>query len=147
MAGGVEEQHRDLDRRDPIHERVMRLAHDRPAAAAQAADEVHAPQRVGGVQRRGQQRAGQLTQLARARGRRQRHRVDVAGDVEAGVVGPVRVAEAEPRPRHAAAEARHVLQAALDVAAQRRDRRCRAVDEDGPADVERCPRAVEVEEG
>ena len=139
MAGRVEQQHRHLDRGDAVDERVVGLAHDRPAAAAQPADEVHPPQRVAGVERRREQRARQLAQLARARGRRQRQRVHVARDVEAGVVDPMRVAEAEPRARDAPAEARHVLQAPLDVAAQRRQRGRAALDEDRPADVQRRP--------
>ena len=147
MAGRVEEQHRHLDRRDPVDERVMGLAHDGPAAAAQAADQVHAPQRMGGVQRRRQQRPRQLAQLARPRGRRQRQGVHVARDVEAGVVGPVLVAQADARPRDAPAKARHVVQASLDVAAQRRQRGRTALDEDRPAHVQRRLGAVEVEEG
>ena len=147
MAGRVEEQHRHLDRGDPVDERVMGLADDGPSAAAQPADEVHPPQRMAGVQRRRQQRPRQLAQLARARGRRQRHGVHVARDVEAGVVGPVLVAQAEARARDAPAEARHVLQAPLDVAAQRRQRGRAALDEDRPAHVQRGLGAVEVEEG
>ena len=147
MPGRVEEQHRHLDRGDPVDQRVVGLAHHRPAAAAQAADEVHAPQRMGLVQRRGEQRPRKLAQLARPGGPGQRHGVDVMGDVEAGVVGPVRVAQAEARTRDAPAEARHVLQAPLDVAAQRRQRGGRALDEDRPAHVQRRLGAVEVEEG
>jgi hypothetical protein len=75
---------------------------------------------VRGVQRRRQQGSGQLAQRARARGWGQRHGLHVARDVEPGVIDPLQVAEPEPRVRQAPAEARHVLQASPDVAAQRR---------------------------
>ena len=147
MAGGVEQQHRHLDRGDAVDQRVVRLPDHRPAVGAQPADEVDAPQRVARVEWLREQRPGEIAQLARAGRRRKRHRVDVAGDVEARVVGPVRVAEAEPRAHDAPAEARHVLEAFLDVAAQRRQRRRAARDPDRPPDVQRRLRAVEIEEG
>ena len=147
MAGGVEQQHRHLDRGDAVDQRVVRLPDHRPAVGAQPADQVDVPQRVARVEWLREQRPGEIAQLARAGRRRERHRVDVAGDVEARVVGPVRVAEAEPRAHDAPAEARHVLEASLDVAAQRRQRRRAARDPDRPSDVQRRLRAVEIEEG
>jgi hypothetical protein len=60
MAGGVEEQHGDLDGGDAVDQRVMRLANDGPAPAAQAAHEVDPPQRVACIERLGEQRPGQL---------------------------------------------------------------------------------------
>jgi SAM-dependent methyltransferase len=147
VARGVEQERRDLDRGDAVDQRVVGLPDHRPAVAAQTADEIDAPQRVGRVQRLREQRPGEVAKLAHARRRSQRDRVHVAGDVEARVVGPVRVAEAEARAHDAPAKARHVLQPPLDVAAQRRQRRRAAGDADRPSDVQRCLRAVEIEEG
>ena len=142
-ARGVEQQHRDLDGGDAVDERVVGLPDDGPAVR-QAAYEVDAPQRVVVIERVGEQLARELAQLAGAAGRRHRHRVDVAGDVEGAVVGPVRVAE--QRARHAPAEARHALQAGLEVAAQRGERRRASVDADRPADVQLGLLGLEVEE-
>jgi hypothetical protein len=141
------EQHRHFDGGDPVDQGVVRLADDRPAPAAQARYQVQPPQWVRGIQRARQQRAGELAQRARATRRGQRDCVDVAGDVEARIVGPVRIAEAEPWAQHPAAEARHVLEAPLDMPAQGRQRRRAPLDADGPADVERSRGAVEVQEG
>ena len=85
----VEQQQRDLDRRDPVDQRVVGLADDRPAAAGETVDARHAPQRALHVERPAEQPTRQRAQLAGAAGRGERHAVHVARDVEAGVVDPL----------------------------------------------------------
>ncbi len=74
-------------------------------------------------------------------------RVDMAGDVEAWIVGPTRVAEAEGRRDDPPAEAGDQVQTAVQVAAQGGERGRRAAEADGPADVHGGSRGVEREEG
>ena len=62
--------------------------------------------------------AGQFAQLGHRAGPRKRRAADVPADVEAGIVGPDRVVEAERGAGHALAEARHQTEPALDVGDQ-----------------------------
>ena len=126
---------------------MVGLADQREAAVLQARDERHPPERAQRVQRVGEQDAGQVAQVRRARGRREAQRVDVARDVESRVVGPVRVAEPERGLHDAAAEAREPVEAGIDVAPQRRQARRRPGEPQRPPDVQRCAVGLEIEEG
>ena len=70
----------------------------------------------------------------------------VAGDVEPGIVGPVRVAESERGLDDAAPEPRERVQSSVDVAPQRREARRRPREAHRPADVQRRPVGLEIEE-
>jgi hypothetical protein len=126
---------------------VVRLADDGETPAGQPADQIDAPQGTAVVERLGEQRPGELAQLGGPGRRRERQRVDMIGDVEGRVVHPVRVAEAERRVGDRAAEARNGLEPGVDVAAQRGERRRRAVDAHRPADVQRGLGRLQVQEG
>ena len=96
---GVGEQGRgELHAADPVGHRVMNAAAEADATVLEARHERELPQRPGAVERLGEQRVDQVVEAA------QRHRLvglgvgdDVAGDVEARVVHPERVAQ--PRGR------------------------------------------------
>jgi hypothetical protein len=84
MPRRVEEQHRHLDGRDAVDQRVVRLPDHRPASLAQPAHDIDPPQRMARLERLREQRPGEVPQLARAGGRRERHRVHVVGDSDGG---------------------------------------------------------------
>ena len=143
---GVEQQRRDLDRGDAVDERVVHLADERPAAARQAVDDAHPPQRSRGIQRRREQHARRGTQLALPAGRRERERADVVRDVERRVVLPAARARRERRRDEAAAQLRHAVQARGEVPAQPAERGRGPVEADRPPDVQRRAVRVEIEE-
>jgi hypothetical protein len=116
------------------------------AAGGEPVDERHPPQGAGAVERMREQPPGDRAQLGGAARVGRPQGVDVVGDVEERVVGPLRVADPERRPDDAAPEARDPVEPRLDVAAQRRQRGRTAVEPHGPADVERRRGAVQVEE-
>ena len=125
---------------------MVDLADERPAAAREAVDDAHPPQRPGGVQRRGEQHARRRTQLALTAGRRERERADVVRDVERRVVLPAARARGERRRDEPAAQLRHAIQARGEVPAQPAERGCGAVEANRPPHVQRRAVRVEVEE-
>ena len=138
-ARRAEEQQGDLHRCDPVHERVVGLPDDRPAAAGEPVDARQPPQRPIHVERAAEQPAGQRPQLAGSAGGRERHAVHMACDVEARVVDPLLAV-------HAAPEARQRVQAGVDVAPQRGDGGGRTFELQRPADVQGRLRGLEVKE-
>ena len=143
---GVEQQRRDLDRGDAVDERVVHLADERPAAARQAVDDAHPPQRSRGIQRRREQHARRCAQLALPAGRGERERADVVRDVERRVVLPAARARRERRRDETAAQLRHAVQARREVPAQPAERGRGPVEADRPPDVQRRAVRVEIEE-
>ena len=103
----VEEHRGDVDSRDPVHERVVGLRDDREAAALDALDEPHLPERLGAVEALGEDAPDQLAQLV-VRARLGQSRVtNVVVEVEARVVHPERAAHLKARDRELLAIARN----------------------------------------
>ena len=106
----VEQDRADVDRRDAVDERMVRLRDHRVAVALEALDQVELPQRAGRSRAAGTSPA----RPARAAAPRSRatagRRGERASEVEARVVGPDRVREAQRRLRHLLAEPRHQRQ-------------------------------------
>jgi hypothetical protein len=119
---------------------VVRLADDRPSAAGEAVDTGQPPQGPLHVERAPEHAPRQRPQLASAAGRGERHAVHVTCDVEAGVVDPLVAFDA-------AAEARQCVEAGVDVAPQRGDGGGRALELQGPADMQGCLSGLEIKEG
>ena len=84
-----------VGRGDTVGERVVNLADDRDPAVGQAFDEVHLPQRVAAVQRRGGDLADGLVQLATTAGAFHPPRPHVIVQVDIAVLPPHRVVELE----------------------------------------------------
>ncbi len=124
----------------------MDLSDERPAAARQAVDDAHPPQRPRGIQRRGEQHARRSTQLALAAGCGERERADVMGDVERRVVLPAARARGERRRDEPSAQLRYPVQARGEVPAQPAERGRGPIEADRPAHVQRRAVRVEIEE-
>ena len=90
--------------RDAVDGAVVHLGEDRDLARLEALDDHELPERSRPVQRDPRHVTAQVGQLAVAAGRRQRHPVHVAVDVEVVVGDPHRVVDAE----------RHLLELALE---------------------------------
>ena len=93
LSGVGEQGPRELHAADPVRHRVMDAAAEADATVLETRHEREVPQGPGAVERLGEQRVDQAVEAA------QRHRLvragigdDVAGDVEARVVHPERVA-------------------------------------------------------
>jgi hypothetical protein len=84
---GIGEGEHDADQGDAVGDAVVD-AHHQGRAAVVVVDQVEAPQRTVGVERRGQQVGRHVLQLRLVVACRQRHVVQVAVEVEVGVVLP-----------------------------------------------------------
>ena len=149
LRGDVEDDLADVDRADAVDHRLVALGQHRRAAAGEALDEVHLPERAGVVERPRHQPRDQLRELLVRARLGQGRAADVVGDVEFGVVDP-------DRPREVA---RHVPDL-LPVARHQRDplldeldepvvveARLRPPEDRHRADVHRRARFLQVEEG
>jgi hypothetical protein len=134
---GVEvEQHgREVDARDPVHERVVGLADQREAPVVHAVDQPQLPQRLRPVEPLREDPAGQPPQLGLARRLRQRRVADVIAGVEVRVVDPHRPALHERRERQLLAVARHESEPALELGDEVVVRRRLAAEHEDRADV------------
>jgi hypothetical protein len=94
----VEQPEQEQRAADPVDRGVMDFHNEREAAALQALDHPHLPERVVAAQRHLGDPRDQFEQLALAAGRGQRRAVQVRVEVEVRVVGPHGVADPE---RHA----------------------------------------------
>ena len=121
---GIDEQPDDLQRRDPVHQRVMDLADHPDAPVLELRHEADLPQRARTVQRRRQHGRAQRLEggLADAVGRIG-ELDEVRRDVEAGVLDPARLGDPQRRLVQAPARPRHLVHAPGGALAQRRDRR------------------------
>ncbi len=131
----VEDHGADVDRRHPVHERVVGLVDVGVAAAAEPLDEVQLPERPSKVQRLGHQPSDQLAQLGVVARAWQRDAPHVPLEIEARVIGPDRVVEAERRARHALAETRDEVEPLVDMGEQLVERRGFPDDDDRRAHV------------
>ena len=114
-----ERQHHPRQR-DAVRDAVVH-PRDEGRAAPVVVDQVEVPERLGAVQRRRHEVRTSSLQLRRAAGVRQASVVEVAVEVELGVVLPVRTTERERGLHRALAEAHEAPhQALLDHAAQAR---------------------------
>jgi hypothetical protein len=148
---GIEDEAHDLQRGEPVHERVMDLADHPDAPVLEVRDEEDLPQRPRAVQRGRQDRRAQRLEARVAHlvvGLGQRH--DVGGEVEVGVVDPARLGQAERRVVQAPATPGHLVQAPRRALAQRFDGRARLIarrSEDGAeADVHVRLRGLQAQE-
>ena len=92
--GALVEQHLpQVDGGHAVHERLVGLRQHRDAAVGEALDEVDLPQRLGAVQRTGDDAGDQLAQLLEAAGARQCGAAYVVAEVEVRVVDPDRVGQ------------------------------------------------------
>ena len=113
--GSEVEQHRDdVDARDAVHERVVRLADEREAAALDALDQPDLPQRLVAVELLGEHAARERAQLLLGAGRGQRGLAHVVAQVQVRVVDPARPALAERHEGELLAVARDEVEPALD---------------------------------
>jgi hypothetical protein len=110
----VEEHRGDVDAADAVHERVVGLRDDREAPAVEPLDEVELPQRLGPVQREGEQAPGEVAQLLIGAGRGQGAVAQVVAGVEVRIVDPHRAPLAERHVGQLLAVARHEVHARLD---------------------------------
>ena len=112
LAREVEEHGRDVDARDAVGERVVRLV-DQPdvLAAVDALDEPELPQRVVAVEHLVHEPLGELEQLAAGAGRGQRGEAHVVARCRTRGRRPRSGARAERHRHHPLAEARDELQA------------------------------------
>ena len=136
----VEDQHREVHRREAIRHRMMELGDHSHAPVLEARREHHLPQRPlaverdreGGVGERGEAREAERLVVIRQRD-------DMPRDVEARVVHPERLAEAGGREREPLAEAGREVQPPQDALAERVDSGAVSVgmglEESAPADV------------
>jgi hypothetical protein len=142
---GVEQQHPDLDRGDPVDHAVVGLADEPDRAVLEVGRDPHLPQRAVAPQRLGEHRVGEVLEVLGGGA------VDVLGGVELLGVDPQRRVEAERVGGDPLAVARRPVEAAGDVREQlveagalgargRLERR-------GPADVHVCAGALDGEEG
>ena len=111
LGGGIEQYAQDLGARDAVDRCVVDLREHRDAAALEALDDVHLPQRARAVQRPcvdPRDLLGELMVIAR---RGQGQFAHVVLEVEVGILDPVRVIEAERNQREPPAERRQQMQA------------------------------------
>ena len=107
----VEDDLGDVDAGDPVDERVMGLGDEREAAALEALDHPHLPQRLGAVELLGEDPPGQQEELLLGARLRQRGVAHVVLEAEARVVDPQRATRAGGRHRELLAIARDEVQA------------------------------------
>ena len=137
LGARVEDDRADVDRGDPVDERVVGLRDEGVALALEPLDQIELPQRPGQVERLGHHPPDQLAQLRGAAGLRQRDPAHVALDVEARVVGPDRVVEGDRAHRgDLLAKARDQAQPRLDMVDEALELRRLARDDDRRADVD-----------
>ena len=139
---------RDVDARDAVDERVVGLGDEREAAALEALDHPHLPQRLGAVELLGEDPPGQQQELLLGARVRQRGVAHVVLEAEARVVDPQRPAGAGRRHRELLAVARHEVQAPAQRVEHLGVRRRRALEDrarlqaTGPAVQERRSRSA-----
>ena len=143
---GREEHAQDVQARDAVHQRVMRLGEDREAVAVEPLDEPHLPQRPVAAQVVGEDTARQHLQLVLRARRRQRRVADVVAQVEALVVDPARPRLCERDLRDALPVARHQAQARLDVGQEQLVRRRLPGEDQRGRDVHVRGRVLQVQE-
>ena len=142
----------ELHAADPVGHRVMNAAAEADATILETRHEREVPQRPGAVERLGEQGVDQVVEAV------QRHRFvgpgvgdDVAGDVEARVVHPERVAQPRRRIGEPVPAARQLAQAGADRRPQRLHRRTLArgvrTAQPDPRDVHGRARRFEPQEG
>ena len=132
----VDEERADVERRDPVDESVVGLRDDRVAAALEPLDQVDAPERPVEVERLREDLADEVAELRHRARPGQRHVLHVPAEVEARVVAPLGVREAERHPRHALAKARDEVEPRVDVLEQRVVAGGLALDDHRAADVD-----------
>jgi hypothetical protein len=108
----VGQRQQDPRERDAIGDAVMHPRDQRHAVPV-AVDHIDLPQRLGAIERGRHQFAGECLELAAASGFGQRELVQVAVQVEVGIVLPSRGSQAGARLGDALAEAREALDEAL----------------------------------
>ena len=117
VGGWVEHDRRDVDRCDPVDERMVHPRDQAGAASRQSLDEVDLPERARAVQAVGHQVADQLLELLAAAGRGERHAAHVAVGVEVAVLHPDRVRD----PERGLVEAHRVVRYQVDALAEAAD--------------------------
>ena len=115
---GVEEDGGDVNPGDAVDHAVVGLADDREAVALQALDQPELPERLRAVELLREDPRRQHPQLLLGAGLGQRGVADVVGEVEVRIVDPDGRALAEGDEAELLAEARHEVQARLDVVAE-----------------------------
>ena len=125
----------DVDAGDAVDHRVVGLEDHREAAAGEAVDQPHLPERLAAVEALAEDAGDQALELLVVAGRGQRGVAHVVVEVEVGVVGPERAAGLEARPDEALAVARHEVQARLDVRLEEAELGRRALEDHHAADV------------
>jgi hypothetical protein len=149
FGGRVEDDLADVHRSDSVDHRVVGLRDDCESVSRHALDQVHLPERSVAVERTALDARHELVQLgigARARERRPAH---VVGEVEVFVVDPDRVGQPARHPAYALAITRYEGDAVTDQVDQALvvESRLGCLEDGYPADVHRCRRLLEVEEG
>ena len=114
LRGAIGNDVADLERRHPVHQRLVRFGVDGDAIAGQALDQIHLPQRPRLVQWPRAEPGDELVQLRVAARRRQRRPPDVVGDVEVAVVDPDRAGQPQRHLAHLLAVARDLRQPLFD---------------------------------
>jgi hypothetical protein len=132
----VEHHGRRVAGADAVDEAVVGLGRERPAAVLEALEQHAAPQRARAVEAVRVEVSGPRQQLVLPTRRGQRGAGHVDGDVEVGVVLPLRAPEAAGRAtREPLAVARKAVEALQQVGPQLIDGRRRPVEDEDPADV------------
>ncbi len=111
----VQEDRGELDPGQAVGHRVVQHLEQRDATALEPVDQPDVPERPGAVERARHQLGTQFEQLGLRAGPRQRGLVDVAADVEIGVVHPDRRRLPEHREPDDLAQLRHEVQPALHL--------------------------------
>jgi hypothetical protein len=115
---GVQQDAADVDRPHAVDQAMVRLGGQRPAAAGEAVEQDHLPQRPAAVDPVREEVGEPLLQLGIAAGRRERRVADVVGDGEVRHRLPVRPGQvSRARAREAHAVARQLEQAPVEMAA------------------------------
>ena len=123
---GVEQDAEDLGARGPVDGGVMELGQHRDATVAEAVDQVELPERMGAVQRAGDEPRDLLGQHPLVAGRGQRELADVEVEVEVRVVDPVGVVDPERHLGQAPAKRRQQVQPRGDQLGDRLERQLAA---------------------
>jgi hypothetical protein len=142
----IEQHGPEVDARDAVDHRVVRLGQQREAPVGEPLDEPQLPQRLRAVELLGEDARQEVVQLLVAAGARQRRVADVVLEVEVGVVGPQRAAAGCGREDEPLPVARNEVQAHPDRVEELLVGRRRPLDAHERADVHVRARALLVQE-
>ena len=132
---GVEQHGREVDARDAVDQRVVRLADQREAISLEPLHQPHLPERLRAVELLGEDAADQQLELVVVAGLGQRRVAHVVAHVQPRVVDPDRAAGLQRREGELLPVARHQVQARLDVIGELVVGRRRPLEDAHAADV------------